>query len=52
MLRDRSYTVNFHAEDKKRCGFLIEMRQNEVATAEGQDRYASLLAEFFDSYSP
>lgn len=52
MVKDACYTIDTHAEEKNRPGFLIEIRQDEIADEAGQQAYAAILADFFETFQP
>jgi predicted N-formylglutamate amidohydrolase len=44
-----TYTIERHADEMGRAGFVIEIRNDEIVTARGVERYAKLLADFFST---
>ena len=45
-------TLRHHAENTGRPALMLEIRQDEIATEAGQNRYADILAGFLATYQP
>lgn len=45
-----TYTIEHHADAAGRSGFVVEIRNDEIVTPRGIERYAGLLAKFFSGY--